>query len=336
MKKLNFIQVCPDDDYYIWQVHLWLESLKERGLSDKAISLIFTPNYREQSTKWEYLKDLYPEARFHFYKDVDNVSKLLGLYIPILRPYCLMKFFKEYPEMENEAIFYCDCDILFTEKFDLTPFIDDEVCYISDTKSYISASYFDSKIKDVHPDRLEAYKERDILNETCELVGISREIAEKWNDHSGGAQYLLKGVNWEFWDKVITDCIKIRIHLQEVNREFFESENKGFQSWCADMWSVLWNLWLKNKETKVIKELEFAWSSDNIKRLDEVGILHNAGIVAKTQGDIPVFYKGTYHQGANPFKDPHLDVVLTNEKSKTLCSYYYAKKLFEIKDKFNN
>jgi hypothetical protein len=334
MKELNFIQVCPDDDYYIWQVHLWLESLKERGLSDRAISLIFTPNYRERSTKWEYLKDLYPEAQFHFYKDEHKMSKLLGVYIPILRPYTLMRFFKDYPEMENKAIFYCDCDILFTEKFDLTPFIEDEVCYISDTKSYISASYFDSKLKDVHPDRLEEYKKRDILNETCELVGISREIAEKWNEHSGGAQYLLKNINWEFWDKVITDCIKIRIHLQNVNKEFFESENKGFQSWCADMWAVLWNLWLQNKETKVVKELDFAWSSDGIKRLDSVGILHNAGIVSSTQGDIPVFYKGTYHQGKNPFKDPHLEIVLNDEKSKTLCSYYYAKKLFEIKDKF--
>lgn len=333
MRELNFIQACPDDDYYIWQVHLWLESLKERGLSDKAISLIFTPNYREVSTKWEYLKESYPEAQFHFYKDIHNMSKLLGLYIPILRPYTLMRFFKDHPEMEKKAIFYCDCDILFTEKFDLTPFIQDDVCYISDTKSYISASYFDSKVKDVHPDRLEAYKERDILDEACKLVGISREIAEKWNDHSGGAQYLLKNLNWEFWDKVITDCIKIRIHLQEVNREFFENENKGFQSWCADMWSVLWNLWLLKKETKVVKELDFAWSSDPIARLDNVGILHNAGIVANIQSGVPVFYKGTYHQGKNPFNDPHLDEVL---KYDSLCSHYYAKKLVEIKDKFNN
>lgn len=333
MRELNYIQVCPDDDYYRWQVQLWLESLKERGLSDKAISLIFTPNYREVSKKWNYLKDLYPEAQFHFYKDEHKMSKLLGIYIPILRPYTLMRFFKDHPEMEKKAIFYCDCDILFTERFNLTPFLDDDVCYLSDTKSYISATYFDSKTKDVHPDRVEAYKERDILNETCQLVGISREIAEKWNDHSGGAQYLLKNITWEFWDKVITDCLKIRVHLQNVNREFFESENKGFQSWCADMWSVLWNLWFLNKETKVIKELEFAWSSDPITRIETVGILHNAGIVGNTQNDVPVFYKGGYHSGKSPFEDPHVLEVL---KYNTLCSHYYAKKLFEIKDKFIN
>lgn len=331
MRELNYIQVTPDDDYYIWQVHLWLQSLKEIGQSDKAISLIFTPNYREQSTKWEYLKELFPEAQFHFYKDEHKMSKLLGIYIPILRPYTLMRFFKDHPEMEKKAIFYCDCDILFTERFNLAPFIEDDTCYISDTKSYISASYFDSKVKDVHPDRLDAYKERDILNETCELVGISREVAEKWNDHSGGAQYLLKDVDWQFWDKVISDCLKIRVHLQNVNREFFENENKGFQSWCADMWAVLWNLWLRNKETKVVKELDFAWASDSIGKLEGVGILHNAGIVGKKQGETPVFYKGNYHQGNSPFSDPYLEEVL---KHNTLCSHHYVKKLFEIKDKF--
>lgn len=331
MRDFKFICCQPDDDYYIWQVNLWLESLKNIKQLDKAIILVFTPNFREFNVKWEELQAQYPEAAFHYYKDVDRISKLLGLYIPLLRPYTLMKFFKEFPEMEEKAIFYCDCDILFTENFDIFPFINDEVCYLSNTLSYINATYFDSKVKDVIPEKLEEYKQRDILQETCELVGISREIAEKYNSHSGGAQYLLKNVDWEFWNKVITDCIKIRVHLQKINKEFFENEAKGFQSWCADMWAVLWNLWLKNKETKVVKEMDFAWASDNISKLDTVGIFHNAGITSPLQGDIPVFYKGTYHQGKDPLSDPHLETVLNDEKSKTLCSYYYAQKLMELK-----
>lgn len=42
-RDLKFIQSCPDDTYYVWQVHLWLESLKKIGHSDKAIVLVFTP-----------------------------------------------------------------------------------------------------------------------------------------------------------------------------------------------------------------------------------------------------------------------------------------------------
>jgi len=239
MKDLKFVQCVPDDYYYIWQTHLWLESLKEKGLSKDAISLIFTPNYREISDKWKKIEDLYPEAEFFHLKDEDNVSKLLGVYIPILRPYMLMKYWQLHPEMQEKAIFYCDADILFLEKFDLTPFIEGDICYLSNTNSYINASYFDSKEKQVLPEKLEEYKTRDILSETCKMVGISRKKAEKYNDHSGGAQYLLKNIDAKFWEKVLSDCIKIRTHLMSVNKYYFKDESAGFQSWCADMWSVL-------------------------------------------------------------------------------------------------
>lgn len=335
MKDLKFIQACPDDIYYVWQVHLWLESLRNIGKSDKAVSLIFTPMNREFNEKWKTLEKLYPEAEFKYYKDEDNINTLLRIYIPILRPYVLMKYFKEHPEMSEKAIFYCDSDVLFTSNFNIDAYINDDVNYVSDTLSYINASYFDSKVKDVIPEKLEDYKKRDILDETCKLVGISREIAEKNNLHSGGAQYLLKNIDYKFWENVITGCIRIRLQLQQVNKEFFVSENKGFQGWCADMWSVLWNLWKKDKEVKIIPEMTFAWSSDPISKLEKVGIMHNAGIAGELQGETPVFYKGKYHTGLDPFTDPHLGVVYNNEKSKLLCNHYYVTKMIELKNKFD-
>jgi hypothetical protein len=334
-KELKFVAVQPDDDYYFWQVNVWLESLRLIGKSDKAIVLIFTPNFREQNMKWKELEAVYPEAEFAYYKDEDNISKTFGIYIPVLRPYTLMKYFNEHPEMVNHAIFYCDCDIVFTDKFNIDDYIDDDVCYVSDTNSYINASYFDSKVNDVKPEMLEKYKQADILSEVTSLVGITREICEKNNNHSGGAQYLLKNVGGSFWDKVITDCLVIRSYLMNVNRQFFENENKGFQSWCADMWAVLWNLWLREKEVKVIPELDFAWSSDPIEKLDNIGILHNAGIVENSQGTAPTFYKGLYHNGKNPFDDPHLQTVLNSEESKKLCNHYYLTRMFDVKQKYN-
>lgn len=334
-RELVFLTVLPDDNYYLWQVHLWLESLKNIGQSDKAIVLVFTPSFRERNEKWKMLVDLYPEAEFSFIKDEDGIANLIKIYIPIIRPYSLMKYFKERPEMVNKAIFYCDSDILFTDKFNIDQFIEDDVCYLSNTNSYINASYFDSKIKDVKPDKLEEYKKRDVLSEVTSLVGITREIAEKNNQHSGGAQYLLKNIGASFWEKVINDCLVIKIYLGNVNKEFFESESKGYQSWCSDMWAVLFALWFRDQETRVVPELDFAWSSDHISKLENVGILHNAGIVSNKQGDIPTFYKGNYHTGNSPFNDPHLLTVLNDERSKTLCNHYYVQQLFILKQKYN-
>jgi len=335
MKDLKFLAVQPDDLYYVWQVHTWLESLRDIGHSDKAIVLVFTPIDRKRNTKWDEIVSLYPEAEFFFCKDTDGITKLINMYVSVLRPYTLMKYFQANPDMVNKAIFYCDCDIVFTEGFDISKYVDDDVCYLSDTNSYINDSYFDSKVNDVKPEMLEEYKKTDILSEVTSLVGITREICEKNNLHSGGAQYLLKNIGASFWEKCIGDCIMIRQYLQNVNRQFFENENKGYQSWCADMWAVLWNLWLREQETKVIPEMEFAWSTDNIKKLDSVTILHNAGIASNYQGDVPVFYKGLYHNNKNPFLDPHLIDVLNNEKSKQLCNHYYLQKMFNVKNKYN-
>jgi len=334
MKDLKYVCVQPDDSYYTWQVHMWLESLKNRNESDKAIVLIFIPNYREKNPKWQQVIDLYPEAEFHFYKDEHDISSLLGVYIPVLRPYTLWRHWKEHPELSDKAIFYCDSDVLFTQHFDTQQFINDETCYLSDTNSYINASYFDSKIKDVLPEKLEEYKTRDILAEIGSVIGIGREEAEKNNEHSGGAQYLLKNIDAAFWNKVMNDCILIRGYLQKINKEFFENENKGFQSWCADMWAVLWNLWVREKEVKVINEMGFSWAPDPVEKLKTHPIFHNAGIVGAQMDGYSCFYKGKYHMGADPTKDEHLDVILNDEKSKTKCTWYYANELKKLSNKY--
>jgi len=335
-KELRFICAQPDDTYYTWQVHLWVESLRQLGHSDKAIVLIFIPSFREKNPKWQQIIDLYPETEFHFYKDIDNeVSQKLGIYIPVLRPFCLKKYFYEHPEMKEKAVFYCDSDILFTDKFDIEKFIQDDINYLSDTNSYINASYFDSKTKDVLPAKLEEYKTLDILAQLTSLIGIDRATCEKNNLHSGGAQYLLKNIDGQFWEKVQKDCLIIRLYLQSINRQFFKDENSGFQSWCADMWAVLWNLWLREQETKVVPELEFSWASDPITKLDRTTIFHNAGIVGDHMFDCPVFYKGKYHLGLDPLKDEHLNDVMENVNTKKYCTYFYASKLVELKNKYN-
>lgn len=335
MKQLHFVTIFPDDAYFSWQCHLWLESLREIGHSDKAIVLIFTPSFREvNKTKFERIIALYPEAQFHWYKDEHQVSKLLGTYIPILRPYTAWRFWKDHPEMKDKAVFYCDSDILFMKEFNLDKYLDDDINYLSDTNSYINATYFDSKVRDVKPDMLEEYKTIDVLDRTARLVGITREVCEANNNHSGGAQYLLKNLDAAFWFKMMNDCISIITYLRSVNKDYFESENKGFQAWCADMWSLLWNLWLRGQETKVIPEMAFAWATDSIDKLKTHTIFHNAGITNTIMDGAPCFYKGKYHQGSDPMVDPFLDEVLNDERSKKKCTWFYASKLDELRKKY--
>ena len=335
MKDLRFISVQPDDTYFTWQVHLWLESLKEIGQSDKAIVLLYIPTGRVKNTKWEQVINLYPEAEFHFYQDEGDLDKYLPIYIPILRPWTLWKHFKANPELSNKAIFYCDSDVLFTKDFNIDEYIEDDICYLSNTNSYINATYFESKEKDVLPNKLEEYKTRDILGEVMSLVGVEKDIAYDNNEHSGGAQYFLKDVDATFWNKVMNDSLLIRTYLQKVNRDFFENENAGYQSWCADMWGVLWNLWFRGQQTKVINEMNFSWATDPIERLEENTLFHNAGIVSPHNGTYHCFYKGKYHNGGDPTQDAHLDAILNDEQSQKYCTWFYANKLKELKNKYN-
>lgn len=335
MRELKFICAQPDDIYYTWQVHMWLESLRKIGHSDKAIVLIFTPKARKPDLdKWKTIAALYPEAEFDFYTDDHSINPLLGVYIPILRPYTLWRYFKKHPEMSGKAVLYCDSDVIFTEKFNIDAYLEDDVCYLSDTNSYINASYFDKKVEDVLPEKLEEYKTRDILAEATSLVGINREIAVANNKHSGGAQYLLKNIDAAFWSKMMNDTIMIRTYLMSINKLFFANENKGFQSWCADMWGVLWNLWFKGFEVKVIPEMGFCWAPDPLSKLETHHMYHNAGINSELFNGYPCFYKAKYVGGSNPFDDPHINLVLENEESKKHCNWYYTKQLKELYDKY--
>lgn len=333
MKDLKFITICPIDNYFIWQVHMWLESLRNINLSQKAIVLLFEPLNRT-NPKWEQIIKLFPEVEFNLIKDDGTVAPFIGTYIPIIRPWTAMKYWEQHPEMKEKAVFYCDSDILFTDKFNIDKFLDDDIIYCSDTNSYINATYFDSKVKDVLPEKLEEYKTLDVLDTASRIAGINRQICEKNNMHSGGTQYLFKNIDKEYWQKVFEGCIPVIKYLGGINRQYFANENKGFQKWTSDMWLVIWELWRRGQETKVVKELEFAWVHDPIEKLQRLSIYHNAGATNEGTEDFPIFYKGKYHTGTSPFTDPHLDKILNSEKTKKHCTWYYANELDKLRKKY--
>jgi len=335
MSKPILITCQPTDTYFVWQNHMYIESCLAQGFEEEQIHiLLYNPTERPYNTSWDNLKKCYPKLNIFVYED-KGVQQFLGIYIPILRPHILWQHFEAFPELQDRTIIYTDCDILWTDNMNINHLLEDDINYVSDANSYLNHSYFESKYRDVLPEKLEEAKSIDFLKGVCDIVGIDKQVVIDNNSNTGGVQYILKDIDALFWKKVEIDVLKIRMYLQQMNRSYFKDENSGIQSWCADLWAVQFNLWYFNKESKVVKELDFAWSTDPIIKLNTYPILHNAGIVSETGNGYNAFYKGKYHMGIDPTKDPNLDAILNDEQSKKYCTWYYANELNKIKNKYN-
>ena len=335
MSKPIIITAQPDDQYFIWQNHLYIESCLNQGFTQDQIQiLLYKPKNRQFNNNWNKLKEIYPDINIFLYED-KGVQQFLGVYIPILRPHILWQHFEVYPELKDKTIIYTDSDILWLDTLNINHLLLDNINYVSDASSYLNYSYFENKYKQVIPEKLEEAKSVDFLKEVCNIVGVDKKIVIDNNNNTGGVQYILKNIDADFWKKVETDVLKIRLYLQQVNKIYFKNENDGIQSWCADLWAVQFNLWYRNLETKVVKELDFAWATEPIEKLNSCTIFHNAGVTGKYMNDIPYFYKGAYHTGQNPLLDEHLETVINNEQSKKYCTWYYTNKLLELKNKYN-
>lgn len=325
----------PTDTYFVWQNHLYIESCLEQGFEEEQIHiLLYNPIGRAYNNTWDKLKECYPKLNIFTYQD-KGVQQFLGTYIPILRPHILWQHFEAFPELQDRTIVYTDCDIFWTDNMNIDQLLEDDINYVSDASSYLNYSYFESKYRDVLPEKMEEAKDVDFLKGVCDIVGIDKQVVIDNNANTGGVQYILKDIDSSFWKKVETDVLKIRMYLQQVNRDYYKNENSGIQSWCADLWAVQFNLWYFNKKSKVTKELDFAWSTDSISRIETAPILHNAGIVSETGNGYPAFYKGKYHMGTDPTKDPNLDVILNDEQSQKYCTWYYTNKLKQLSIKYN-
>jgi len=339
MSKPIIITCQPDDQFFLWQNHLYIESCLEVGFEEEQIHiLLYVPRERTPNTNWNKLKEIYPKLNIFFYQD-KGVQPYLRIYIPILRPHILWQHFSMFPELETKTIIYTDCDILWMKGLDIEKFYDDDVNYMSDAGSYLNYAYFESKKAHVLPEKVLEVEKRDFLQEACSLIGLDKQVIIDNNFNTGGVQYILKNVKASFWEKVQWDTLKIRSFFMGINKEFYESENAGIQSWCADLWAVLWNLWNLNKETKVVPEMDFAWASNPKSFLDKMTILHNAGLSGDYYDNgkekFPVFFKGKYINGSDPFIDEHLTTVANDETSKKYCTHHYTEKLLELKRKYN-
>jgi hypothetical protein len=255
----------------------------KHGINPNNINILVAWNPNDDTSKpenveaWNKLASHYSSVRFFFYQDTREQPIY---YISSVRPNILKQHFKAHPELESEAIFYHDCDIVFTRKPDFNAFLNDNIWYLSNTNSYINYDYIISKGLDVY-------------DKMCEITKMNPLIPQLINSNSGGAQYIMKNVNWKYWEYVEQDSENLFKEITELNtqKKAADPNYHELQIWCADMWAVLWNGWLAGNETKVVPEMDFSWATDLSNRWDETTIYHNAGATCGCGG---TFYKVLY------------------------------------------
>jgi hypothetical protein len=107
------------------------------------------------------------------------------------------------------------------------------------------------------------------------IVGMNPKVIEYNQEKSGGCQYIIpfSVIQKIKKNKIFKKCEADSVELYRL------LQGTKIQSWTADMWSVLWNLWLNNINTEISPELEFAWYHWEVEKWNQVNIYHNAGVV---------------------------------------------------------
>lgn len=366
--NIEFIVCTETKNRFLWEVAVQLNNARKLEISDKFTYLLFTAIGKEPHKNVELLKKKFPEVNFVEYEDKHDIylDVVYANYPPLSRLYMLRSYFKAHPELKDKPIFYLDSDVLFQNTSFIEPLLNDNINYLSDTKGYMGKDYWESKYKldELNPGKPKFVKEelfhefklKDILGECSSYIGLDKKTIIENDNKCGGAQYILKGVDAKFWGHCYMDCITIRQYLRKLNQQYMkgenptERENNGFQSWCSDMFSVLWNLYKKNMPIETPKSMDFAWATDNIHRLSETNIFHNAGVtgdetIRTTKKDIygnaifvdsPAFFKGKYSESFTPFEDiESLNKIINNPISSTFCTAYYSQQILNTKTNLN-
>lgn len=305
MKQLRFICAQPANDYYAWQVEVMINNFIDVGINPNFIDIVCIIENGIVPEKWSKLANYYNYVRFFFYNDTRKTK----YYPSSTRPNALKQHWLARPELAKNHIFYHDCDIVFTKPIKWDMFLLDDKWYGSDTRWYISHDYIISKGVDV-------------LDKMCEIIGIDKQIIKENELNCIGAQYLLKDIDWHFWEKVeydserlfkeITDLNNYKTFLdnQKLNEEKQEGKLERppyhpLQIWCADMWAVLWNGWKMGKVTVCSNDLQFAWATSGEDEWNKYNIFHNAGVtddIKATTNNEGLFYKADY-MNKMPFND---------------------------------
>ena len=309
-KPVTLICVQPACLYYAWQIEVMLTNFEELGIhKEHNIHCLFA--YNKEEKNWLHELENFTKlmfrfskvANFYFYEDKRQYPIS---YISSIRPNLLKQHLQAHTWLSQQSIFYHDCDIIFSKYPDfLMKYHESEGnnWFVSDTISYIGYDYIVSK-------------GHDVLDKMCQIVGCHPYLIKEKQSQSGGAQYFMKGVDYQFFDKMEKDCENLFKEITELNnrKKLVDPTHHELQIWCADMWAIIWGAWMRGYDTIVSSDLNFCWATDDVSKYDESYIFHNAGVTASGKG---CFYKGNFRFSL-PYDTPWDEV----DKGKASYKYF--------------
>lgn len=307
MKEIRYICCQPAIPFYVWQVEVMINNFLKMEVNPTSMDIVCAIENDIIPEDWRKLQNHYNSVRFFFYND----NRLDKSYSPSVYFNMMKQHISCQPDILDNTLFLHDCDIIFTKPPNFDYMIAGDAWYLSNTNSYINYDYIQQK-------------GNHIYEAMCKIIGIDKLIPKLMNSNSGGAQYIVKNTNFEFWEKVESDSIKLYKYFCDTEHLYILKHENDYpiQKWTAGMWSLLWNGWLFGNETIVDSRMDFAWVTDQYKNIETYGILHNAGVVNSESG---MFYKGSYMN-----KLPYNEVL---EISTHKASYYYWQEVCETAKK---
>jgi hypothetical protein len=149
----------------------------------------------------------------------------------------------------------------------------------------------------------------------CEIIDVDMQLIKSNEKNSIGAQYIMKRVDYSFWENVEYDSERLYKEINRINtlKKQLNPSYHELQIWCADMWSVLWNAWKLGHKTVCHSNLHFGWAKWDEDEYSNCNIIHNAGV---TNNDVGFFEKSKY-----TYRLPY--GLNLNVKEKTASKIYY-------------
>lgn len=320
MEDLIFISAQPDVPYFHWQSRVYIHNFISKGIKPNQIHIIFGLMNKQTEPSYESLELKKLGVNIHYYKD----ERKFRYYIPSIKPFLISKWLKENPNF-GKLFFLHDADIIFRNLPDFNKLINDDITYLSDTISYIGYNYIIdccNRYENKYPNS----PKQGLLDDMCDVVGIGKEIIKSNQNNSGGGQYLIKNSNYEIWEKIYLNSTQLYDKMWEYHKKYPLSPGE-IQFWTAEMWSLLWNLWINNQETRISNELDFSWATDNIEVYRQKNILHMAGVTDNLK--TTKFYKGDFIN-INPLNKLKDDIHFFDYVEKTSSTIEYIKIMKEI------
>ena len=282
-KKVKFIIPYPDVTYYNWMVLVQINNFRKMGYDVEAHYPVCIFNGTPSKQLMNFIQSDKIKSKFFLYADVRPNEH--WVYTASIKPFLMAQYFSQFPQEKNSIYVLLDPDVIFLKHLDFSPYLNDNIWYESNSRSYLDSKYIKSKGE-------------QLFIEMCQICKIPPKLVEFNDDNCGGAQYITKNNTANLWYQAYLNSIPLYNHMVNTKDKYMPKgpNAKPIQAWCSEMWSLNYALWMNNIKTQITPGLDFHWANHMMKDKKHA-IYHNAGVFEPTGKH---FHKVSYQ--SSPFK----------------------------------